>query len=181
MGNRRRKGSTRNSHQPRNPVKSNHRTVWWKQPVVQVLTLVGAPVIAGLSGAWLLWAAGPTQTSSSATGNSSATNRPVGNPSTPVIIEDIQPSPLDYASFVAPKKLILSKSQLAALESTHANAGFGAIPSGDAIVNQEWITLTVAGNSSAPITINNIGIVKHCQAPLAWGATLFYALLALGI
>jgi len=177
MGNRRGKSSSRNPPRPKSSAKRNSRPVWWKQSSAKILALVVAPGIAGLVGSWLLWAAGPSQPSPSATGKSSSisNHRSATNSGPPLIIEDVRAGPWEYASFVSPRKLVLSKSQLAALDSSHSNAGFGAVPSGDAITNQEWITLTVAGDSSAPVTIDNIGIVKHCQAPLTRGATLFYA------
>jgi hypothetical protein len=47
-------------------------------------------------------------------------------------------------------------------------------PPGVILANNEWIILTVAGNSSAPITINNMTVVKNCQKPFTNG-TLFYS------
>jgi hypothetical protein len=83
----------------------------------------------------------------------------------PVIIEDVSEREWDYGSWVYPRPLILTPAQLAA---------FKPLSAGSVLVNQAWITLTIAGNYAAPVTINNISITKHCQAPLTEGATLFY-------
>jgi hypothetical protein len=47
-------------------------------------------------------------------------------------------------------------------------------PPGTTVANQEWILLTVAGNSTAPITINDMTIDKSCRKP-APGGTLFFS------
>jgi len=47
-------------------------------------------------------------------------------------------------------------------------------PSGMTIANQELISLTVAGNSADPVTINNMIIYKTCRKPPP-GGTIFYS------
>lgn len=42
------------------------------------------------------------------------------------------------------------------------------------MANAQWITLTVAGNSRAPVTINDMSIVRYCGKPLT-GGTLLYS------
>jgi hypothetical protein len=65
----------------------------------------------------------------------------------------------------------LSQQALAAMDI----AGEPSTPPPSGIIaNSEWIVLTVAGNSKAPITINDMTVVRSCQKPLSGGA-LFYS------
>jgi len=145
----------------RNPISNNPPPPWWKQRGAKILGFIAGPT-AVLIGAWFLWLAGPPQpTASTASGSPSA----AGSSGQPVIVENVSEGVYDYESWVYPKALLLSSAQIVALK---------ALPPEAALVNQSWITLTLAGNSAAPVTIDDISIVKHCQAPLSRGATLFY-------
>jgi len=146
----------------RNPISNSPPPAWWKGRGAKIFGAVVGPATVALVGAWFLWIAGPPQSSPASSSSSPDAAAPSGPP---VIVEDVSAGEWDYGSWVYPKALMLKTAQLAALK---------AMPTGSVRVNQAWITLTIAGNSAAPATINNISIVKHCQAPLARGATLFY-------
>ena len=108
---------------------------------------------------------------------SPASSPPSGTPPShaisrsPVIVEDVHIAGLYSNSFVAPAMIVLNSSQLTALQAGQWNASLGPLVA----TNQLWITLTVAGNSDAPVTINDLAVVKTCKEPLTHGATLFYA------
>jgi hypothetical protein len=93
----------------------------------------------------------------------------------PLTIEDVSAGFFNYSSFVSSKKLALNSSQLASLVKAGSRPGGPAATGHYAMVNQEIIYVTVAGNSSAPVTIDDISVVKHCGLPLGRGATLFYS------
>jgi len=146
---------------------------WWKRPLTWVGGIGTAAVIAA---ATAIGTNVGNEISPHVTGNSTV-SQPTSSPGVapPAVVEDVSASPWDYASFVSPKRTVLSQPQLATLDQQHSNAGFGPTPPGDVLTNEIWIRLTVSGNSSAPVTINNITIERHCQSPLGKGATLFYA------
>jgi hypothetical protein len=89
----------------------------------------------------------------------------------PLVIEDVKIQFYQDYSFVTPQKTPLSPQELTALTGELSPT---SIPPDVVIANQEWIVLTVAGNSPAPVTINDMTIIKNCQKPPA-GGTLFYS------
>jgi hypothetical protein len=81
---------------------------------------------------------------------------------------------------MSPRKVVFTKADLTKFnKSREAGAPQWPVPAGDIIENEELITITVAGNSPTPITINDMEVVRQCQAPLQ-GGTLFYSPVAGG-
>jgi hypothetical protein len=81
---------------------------------------------------------------------------------------------------MSPQKVVFTKAQLANFNKTReVHAPEWPVPAGDIIENEELITLTVAGNAPAPVTIDDMEIVRQCQAPIS-GGTLFYSPVAGG-
>jgi hypothetical protein len=104
-----------------------------------------------------------------ASGNSVSPKAAGLKPGSPILVEEVRASGWDYPSLVDPRKLALSNAEALTLVSNRRKW-----PPDIVMTNQQWITLTVAGNSPEPVTINDIAIVKHCQVPLT-GGTLFFA------
>lgn len=165
---------------------ARRRWRWWSQRTgAQQVTIIGAvigafgailaAVIISLQGAPTISVfAGSSSSSSSGTPASSPTSgappsHAISGP--PVIVEDVHTGGGYSDSSVAPAMIVLNSSQLTALQAGQWNASLGPLVA----TNQLWITLTVAGNSDAPVTINNLTVVKTCTDPLTHGATLFYA------
>lgn len=163
--------------QGRSLIRNHPRPPWWKRRPAKILGVIVAPAVAGLVGAWFLWLAGPPQLTSPAPGKPLAASSNGTGPDSgpPVITEDVKASSYDYPSIVYPEKLTLTTAQLADLAAIMSGSQVAGLklPADGVLTNQEWTTLTVAGNSTEPVTINNITIVKHCGAPLS-GGTLIY-------
>jgi hypothetical protein len=83
----------------------------------------------------------------------------------PVIVETVKTEFFQDYSYVIKQGTSASKAMI---------DGPLSPPPGVIVANNEWIILTVAGNSSAPITINNMTVNKSCQQPFTDG-TLFYS------
>jgi hypothetical protein len=89
----------------------------------------------------------------------------------PVIVESIKPEFFQDYSFIISgttslsPEVVTAQGQIAAPITPPANV---------IVANDEVIDLTVAGNSAAPVTINNMTITKKCEAPFTNG-TLFYS------
>lgn len=129
--------------------------------------------------AWVLWLAGPPGTTAPAApapAQSSAAPQPgqvaSAKKAAPLLIEDVRPQFWQDYSFATAARSPLSQPQLATLNANSDPLKVPGLP-GAVIANREWITLTVAGNSSAPVTINGMDIIKHCQKPL--DGTLYYS------
>lgn len=97
----------------------------------------------------------------------------------PVIVESAGPMQnwQDY-SFVFQHEFPLSTSQLAAMNKAVAPSPSAYSEwfdkNGAAVANQGLISVTIAGNSDAPVTVSDMEVVKQCQAPLS-GGTLFFS------
>jgi hypothetical protein len=97
----------------------------------------------------------------------------------PVAIEQVSQIQTwqDY-SFVTPSKLVLTSAQLAAMnrQITSSPSAYSAwfLSHGGVIANKGIIGITVRGNSTGPVTITDMEIVKYCGRPLT-GGTLFYS------
>lgn len=89
----------------------------------------------------------------------------------PLVVEDIKSQFWEDYSFVTAARAAVTAQDLAAINS---GAYQLSPPYGAVIANREWILITVAGNSSAPITINEMTVRKTCRQPLS-GGTLFYS------
>jgi hypothetical protein len=143
------------------------KAAFWKRPLTWVAGVAGALVV----GAATAFGTGLGQQLFGIVAGSNTPAAPkaqVAKSGNPILIEDVRASQWDYASLIDPRRLALSDARALALTSDQRKW-----PADMVMANQQWITLTVAGNSPAPVTINNIAIVKHCQAPLT-GGTLFF-------
>src|SRR5690242_17307670 len=89
----------------------------------------------------------------------------------PLIIEDVQPQFHQDHSFFTESSVPLSQQALTEMQTANSP---NSPPSGMTIANQELISLTVAGNSADPVTINNMIIYKTCRKPPP-GGTIFYS------
>jgi hypothetical protein len=193
------------SAKPARPGRHGHaKKVWWKRPltwvggiltitITAVATAFGTGLgqelsntVTGTSGS------GTPLTTSSASASASSTHAspstiPTGSntgrasqPPLPLIIEDVSVGFWKDESFMSPRKVVFTGPDLAKFnKSREANAPQWPVPAGDIIENEELITITVAGNSPTPITINDMEIVRQCQTPLQ-GGTLFYSPVAGG-
>jgi hypothetical protein len=92
----------------------------------------------------------------------------------PLIIEDVSAGFANDLSFMSPQKVAFTKKQLANFNKTSDGFLNTELPAGDVIENLEFITITVAGNSREPVTIDDMEVVRQCQKPLVDG-TLFYS------
>lgn len=180
-------GST-GAEQPKHHGHRRAKVVWWKRPLPWVGAILTATVIAiatafgtGIGQKLSSAATGNPAPASAPTESTATPLVPAGRPTltpadresprpSPVLIEDLQVEFYQDYSFVSPVELILNRSKLAKLA-----ASWSTWPQSPGMVmaNQQWIILTLAGNESAPVTINNMTILKICQAPLK-GGTLFY-------
>ena len=89
----------------------------------------------------------------------------------PLIIEDVKTQFWQDYSFYTESNMPVSQQALAAMDTGGEPT---SPPPGTTVANQEWIVLTVAGNSQEPITINDMTILKSCRKPPP-GGTLFFS------
>lgn len=93
----------------------------------------------------------------------------------PLIVESVKTEFWEDYSFVTTSDVPLSQQALAAMDNTMNTVSDGTlVPPGVIVANTAWIDLTVAGNSTAPITINSMTVLKACQKPPP-GGILFYS------
>lgn len=164
------------------PVRTHPPRPWWKRRAAK-LSAVVTPAVAAVAAAWFLWLAGPP--GGAAPTASAPAQSPVAQPAAqhpskapsskkaaPLLIEDVRTQFWQDYSFATAARSPLSESQLSALNARSNPVNLPTLP-GAVMANQQWITLTVAGNASAPVTINGMDIIKHCQKPLH--GTLFYS------
>lgn len=157
--------SKKADRQPRHDVK----VVWWKRPITWV---AGFLSVLGLAIATALGTGIGNGILSDAKGHL-ASSGPL------VAIDEVSPIQTwqDY-SFVSPQRLILTSGQLAAMNSQIASSPSAYsnwfLRHGGVIANRGIIEITVHGNASAPVTITDMQVIKHCGQPLT-GGTLFYS------
>lgn len=152
---------------------------WLKRPLTWVAGFFAATAIAagtafgsGLGQKLFSTVTGSVTSSATAQpGSSNPSSR--SSPAGPLVVESVAIGFFEDYSFVSPEKSPLSRTQLEALNTQRNSSSWAPAPP-IAIANQELITLTVAGNSSSPVTINNMAIVKTCGPALTSG-TLFYS------
>lgn len=89
----------------------------------------------------------------------------------PLTIEDVKTQFWQDYSFFTEANVPLSQQAVSAMDTQGEPT---SPPSGMTIANQEWIALTVAGNSTLPVTINDITVLKSCRKPPP-GGTLFFS------
>lgn len=129
----------------------------------------GSPQTAGPADPSLSVAA--AQTPGAATQSQSATPSLSSRNTDPLTIESVQAQFYQDYSFFMKSNVPVSQRALVAMNTT----GVPTLPPpGVTIANQEWIVLTVAGNSPAPVTINDMIVFKSCEKPPS-GGTLFYS------
>jgi hypothetical protein len=164
------------------PVRTHPPRPWWKRRAAK-LSAVITPAVAAVLGAWFLWLAGPPGSAAPATpapAPSTAAQPAAGQPgktapakkAAPLLIEDVRTEFWQDYSFAAATGSPLSQPQLSRLNSRSNPLNLPPLP-GVVMANKQWITLTVAGNDAAPVTINGMDIIKHCQQPLH--GSLFYS------
>lgn len=162
------------------PEPGKNRWRWTKRPAVWIGSLATAVVTAVAVSLAVFFAnhalgvGGPSSGSVHPTsGQSQAWHSAAPRPASPVIVESVTQGFFQDYSFVTRQKTPASQEQLQSVDRHRLSYNW-APPPPTAIANVEAITLTLAGNSSAPITINNLMIVRHCTTPLT-GGTLFYS------
>lgn len=128
------------------------------------------PVDSSLSAAAAETSAAAAQTSAAASQSPNATSSLSSRNTDPLTIESVQPQFYQDYSFFLKSGSPVSQRALAAMNTASVPT---LPPPGVTIANQEWIVLTVAGNSTAPVTINDMIVSKSCEKPPA-GGTLFY-------
>ena len=89
----------------------------------------------------------------------------------PLIIEDVKTQFWQDYSFFTESNVPVSQQALAAMDTLGEPT---SPPPGTTVANQAWIILTVAGNSTTPVTINDMSILKSCRKPPP-GGTLFFS------
>jgi hypothetical protein len=145
----------------------------WRRPVIWLGGVASALVIAAA-------AAIGTGVGSAIWSKAAAPRAPVG---LPVRIEAISPLQFGaYASYVLPRKLILTSSELASMNIETGISAAGYVrwfQSRNAVQADEGIiSITIVSNSASTVTIKQLSVIKHCQSPLQ--GTLFYDLLGAG-
>lgn len=117
---------------------------------------------------------GSSSTPAAAAAQSSAVPSLSSRSTAPLIVESVKTEFWEDYSFVTASGVPLSQQALAAMDTANTASDGMLVPPGAIIANTAWIDLTVAGNSTAPITINDMTMLKTCQKPLP-GGTLFYS------
>ncbi len=141
---------------------------WLKRPITWVISALAATVLATVTA----FGTSLGQNLASSLSHSQAARSPA-RAATPVIVESVTTGFFQDYSFVTQQKTPLSEAQVQALNAQQVSRDVAPAPPA-AIANVEMITLTVAGNSPAFVTINNMAVVRQCRAPLT-GGTLFYS------
>jgi hypothetical protein len=142
---------------------------WLKQPATWIISLLAAIILA----IGTAFGSGIGQHLASAISKNRTPHSSTHGKVAPVIVESVTSGFFQDYSFVTQQKTPLSQEQLQSINRQRISFNWAPAPP-TAIANIDAITLTVAGNSPAPITINNMTIVRHCTAPLT-GGTLFYS------
>jgi hypothetical protein len=142
---------------------------WLKRPVTWIISLLAAIVLA----IGTAFGSSIGQHLASAISKHQASHSSPHRTAPPIIVESVATGFFQDYSFVTQQKTPLSQAQLQNINTQRISYNWAPAPPA-AIANIEGITLTVAGNSPAPVTINNMMIVRHCTAPLT-GGTLFYS------
>jgi hypothetical protein len=114
---------------------------------------------------------GPTSSESSAAEPNSKAPSLSSRSIAPLIIEDVKIQFWQDYSFFTQSNVPVSPQELATMDTLGKPT---SPPPGTTVENQEWIVLTVAGNTTAPVTVNDMTILKSCRE-LPRGGTLFYS------
>src|SRR5712691_483902 len=173
-GQRSKKRATANKHKtPTNASKKPNKAPWWRRPIFWLGSVASALVIAAVT-------AIGTGLGSTIWHTATAPRPPAGPPVRIEAVSSLQFG--SYASFVLPRALILSRAQLAAMNTQTAisDAGYVRWFLRRAAVQayEGTISLTVTSNSATDVTIKEIDIIKHCKNSLH--GTLFSDFLGAG-
>ena len=187
-------GSDKPTYPARHGRHGRGKKVWWKRP----LTWVGGIVTITITAIDTAFGTGlgqqlsnkvteasspvsppaasqistsPTQFSPTASPKGSEKSRTLQSRPA-LVIEDVSAGIVDDYSFMSPHKIVFTKEQLAAFNK--AKDDYVSPPAGYIIENEDLISITVAGNLPAPVTIDDIEVISQCQNPLV-GGTLFYS------